>query len=155
MGGYGSPALAVKTGKGDVTEANRLWLHDTKNPQRVGSGVVVGDYIYILNEPGIAWCLEVKTGEKKWEQRLGGASSNWSSMVYADGRLYVPNRDGETFVLEANPEACKVLAENSVGKETDARLAGDFRRPDSSSARTRTCIASRPRNSERSSPVGY
>jgi outer membrane protein assembly factor BamB len=118
MGGYGGPALAVKAGKGDVTETNRLWLHNTKNPQRVGSGVVVGDYIYILNEPGVAWCLSAKTGEKQWEQRLGGTSSNWCSMIYADGRLYVPNRDGTTFVLEANPQACKVLAENVVGKQT-------------------------------------
>lgn len=118
MGGFGGPALATKPGKGDVTLANRLWLHDKKNPQRVGSGVVVGDYIYILNEPGNASCLNAKTGEKLWEQRLGGTSSNWCSMIAADGRLYVPNRDGTTFVLEANPQACKVLAENVVDKAT-------------------------------------
>jgi len=54
MCGYGGPAFAVKpTGEGDQT-ANRLWLHE-RNPQRVGSGVVVGDYLYILHESGAAW----------------------------------------------------------------------------------------------------
>src|SRR5205085_808131 len=58
MSGYGGPALAVQMGgKGDVTETLRLWLQDKPNPQRVGSGVIVGDHVYIYNEPGIAWCL--------------------------------------------------------------------------------------------------
>ena len=61
MCGYGGPALAVRpAGSGDQT-ANRLWLHP-RNPQRVGSGVVVGDHIYIRNEKG-CWCLDAKTGE--------------------------------------------------------------------------------------------
>ena len=73
MCGYTGPAFAVKSGgSGDQTE-KRLWTHP-KNPQRVGSGVVVDEYIYILNEPGIAWCLDAKTGEKKWEQRLSPAA---------------------------------------------------------------------------------
>lgn len=114
MCGYGGPALAVKgTGKGDVT-GQRLWLHP-KNPQRVGSGVVVGDHLYILNEPGVAWCLDPQTGEQKWEERLGGGNS-WSSMTHADGRIYISNTAGTTFVLDPSPEACKVVAENKLGE---------------------------------------
>lgn len=112
MCGYGGPAFAVKSGgSGDQTDKT-LWLHP-KNTQRVGSGVVVDGYIYILNEPGLAWCLDAKTGEKKWEERLGGGQS-WCSMVHAAGRLYVGNTAGTTFVLEANPNTCKVLAENKL-----------------------------------------
>ena len=74
--------MAVQSGgQGDVTDARRLWLQDNpKPPQRVGSGVVVDGYLYILNEPGIAWCLDPKTGEKKWEQRICSPRS-WCSMV--------------------------------------------------------------------------
>jgi outer membrane protein assembly factor BamB len=122
MCGYGGAAMAVKGGgQGDVTSTHRLWHHTQKNPQRVGSGVVVGDYIYILNEPGIAWCLEAKTGEKKWEQRI--SPNTWSSMVHAAGRLYVCNKQGTTYVLEATPEECKVLAENKLGESLDASPA--------------------------------
>jgi outer membrane protein assembly factor BamB len=121
MCGYGGPAFAVKAGgKGDQTEKT-LWTHP-KNTQRVGSGVVVGEDIYILNEPGIAWCLDAKTGDKKWEQRLNGGVS-WSSMDHVAGRLYVGNTAGTTFVLEANPKECKILAENKLGETTRASPA--------------------------------
>jgi outer membrane protein assembly factor BamB len=115
MCGYGGPALAVKpTGTGDQT-ANRLWLHE-RNPQRVGSGVVVGDHIYIRNEKG-AFCLDAKTGERKWTDELGGGES-WSSMAYVDGRIYTINTAGTTFVLEPTPEMCKIIAENKLGETT-------------------------------------
>ncbi len=123
MCGYTGPAMGVRRGgKGDVTETHRLWLTDKPNPQRIGSGIIVGDYLYILNETGIAWCLDPKTGEKKWEKRLGGPLS-WSSMCQADGRLYVTNFNGDTYVLEADPDDCKVLAENKIGEQTRGSLA--------------------------------
>ena len=122
MSGYHGPAIAVKTGgMGDVTETHRLWLHDNKNPQRVGSGVIVDGHIYILNENGIAWCLDLESGEKQWEERLGGRS--WASMSHVDGKLYVSNQDGTTYVLEVNPQECKVLAENHLDELTRASHA--------------------------------
>jgi len=121
MCGYGGPALAVRPGgSGDQTEKT-LWLHP-KNPQRVGSGVIVGAHLYILNEPGIAWCLDAARGEKMWEQRLGSGNS-WCSMVHAAGRLYITNTAGTTFVLAPDPSACRVLAENAIGELTRASPA--------------------------------
>jgi outer membrane protein assembly factor BamB len=121
MCGFTGPAIAVKSGgSGDQTD-KILWTH-SKNPQRVGSGVVVAGHIYILNEPGLAWCLDPKTGEKKWEQRLPGGQS-WSSMNHVAGRLYVNNTAGTTFVLEPNPQECKILAENKLAETTRASPA--------------------------------
>lgn len=121
MCGYGGPALAVPFGgRGDQTE-QVLWRHP-RNPQRVGSGVIVGRHLYILNEPGIAWCLDVNSGEKTWEQRLGSGNS-WCSMVHAAGRLYITNTAGTTFVLAPDPSACRVLAENPLGELTRASPA--------------------------------
>jgi outer membrane protein assembly factor BamB len=124
MSGYGGPALAVKSGgTGDVTATHRLWRHETpKPPQRVGSGVIVGPHLYILNEPGVAWCLDVQTGEKKWEERRTGGNS-WTSMVHAGGRIYAGNTAGTTFVLAVNPEKCEILAENKLGELTRASPA--------------------------------
>jgi outer membrane protein assembly factor BamB len=122
MCGYGGPAMGVKIGgQGDVTETNQLWRHPG-NPQRVGSGVVVNDHVYILNETGVAWCLDPKTGEKKWEERLGGAKS-WCSTAHVAGRLYTSNEDGVTLVWEPSTEGLKVLAENKLGELTRASPA--------------------------------
>lgn len=125
MSGFHGPSMAVKTGgQGDVTDTHRLWLNEGNklNPQRVGSGVLVGGYVYILNEPGHAWCLDPKTGERNWEEeRLTGTS--WCSMVFAAGRLYATTERGETVVLEPNPQECKILARNQVNELTRASLA--------------------------------
>ena len=123
MSGYGGPALAVKGGgSGDVTETHRLWHQVTpKPPQRVGSGVVANGHVFILNENFVAWCLDPRTGEKKWEERVGTQKS-WCSMVHAAGRIYITNKDGTTYVLKPNPEALDILAENKLGEHTEAVL---------------------------------
>jgi outer membrane protein assembly factor BamB len=123
MCGYGGPALATTDASmGDVAEANRLWIHPKGNPQRVGSGVAIDGAVFILNENGVALCLDAKSGETKWEKRLSGAAS-WSSMTHVAGRLYVPCMSGKTVVLAADPSECKVLAENEVGEMIRSSLA--------------------------------
>jgi outer membrane protein assembly factor BamB len=124
MSGYGGAAIAVRTEglgemTGNVTETHRLWRHE-RNPQRVGSGTLVGEHLYILHDTGVAWCLDTKTGEKAWEARLSGT---WTSMVHAAGRLYVIATNGTTYVLEPTPAECKTLAENKLGETTRASLA--------------------------------
>jgi outer membrane protein assembly factor BamB len=125
MGGYNGMALAVKAGgSGDVTESRRLWRHP-KTKQRIGSGVIHDEYIYILNDPGVAECFELETGKSVWEERLRGpaaTSDNWSSMVLADGKLYAVNQGGDGFVLKASPKF-EVLATNSLGETTIASMA--------------------------------
>jgi outer membrane protein assembly factor BamB len=120
MAGFGGAWLAVKPGgKGDVTETRRLW-REPRAPQRIGSGVIVGDYVYIVNEPGTAQCIEWKTGHTLWTERVGGSS--WGSIVHAGDRLYVTNLEGETIVLAAKPEF-EVLATNPLKERTLASIA--------------------------------
>lgn len=78
-----------------------------------------------MSDNGIAECVELKTGKTVWEQPLkgqGAKSSSWSSMLLADGKIYVPNQSGDVFVLHASPQF-ELLAVNSVGEPTNASLA--------------------------------
>lgn len=116
MSGFHGPALAVKAGgSGDVTK-NRLWHHTQKIPQRIGTGVIVGDHCYILNDSGQASCFELKSGKDLWEKEDRVSSSAWGSMVAAAGRLYVTNSGGQTIVLKADPKL-EVLAKNNLGEQ--------------------------------------
>jgi outer membrane protein assembly factor BamB len=121
MSGYGGSALAVKAGgTGDVTK-DRLW-HHPRSPQRIGSAVIVGEHAYLINEPGLASCFELKTGKDVWKQeRLMG--STWASLVHAGGRLYVTSRSGETVVLKADPAKVDVLARNKLPDEVYGSIA--------------------------------
>ncbi len=124
MSGYMGAAFAVKLGgRGDVT-ADRLWQHP-KNIQRVGSGVIVGEHVYVIEENGVPHCYELKTGEEVWEagERVGG--STWGSVVHANGRLYCMMKNGETVVLKASPEY-EVLAKNSLGKGQSTNASPAF-----------------------------
>jgi outer membrane protein assembly factor BamB len=118
-------AIAVKPGgSGDVTETQRLWKFD-RVKSGMGSGVIHDGHFYTISSQGIAVCLDLKTGNMVWEERLkgpGASGDSWSSMLLADGKIYVPNKSGDIFILRAGPKF-EVLATNSVGEPTNASLA--------------------------------
>ena len=124
MSGYGGPAIGLRAPQagetGDLTDTHRLWVV-AKNQQRVGSGVIVRDHVYILNDPGMAECIEAHTGKTVWKTRASGTS--WGSMVYADGKLYVTDQEGETVVTRPNPHKLEVIATNELGETSRASPA--------------------------------
>jgi len=120
MAGFGGPYLAIKSGgTGDVTESHRLWRVPS-GPQRIGSGVILGQHLYMLNTPGTLQCFELATGKSLWTERA--ATETWGSLVCADGRLYVTSLEGETVVLAAKP-VFEVLSRNSLKERTLASIA--------------------------------
>jgi outer membrane protein assembly factor BamB len=125
MGGYSGKTVAVRAGgKGDVTESNRVW-HNPRTKQRIGSGAIHDGHIYILNDPGTAECIELKTGKVVWEERLKGpgpSGTNWSSIVIAEGKCHAMNQGGDAFVFRASPKF-ELLATNSLGEHTNSSFA--------------------------------
>jgi outer membrane protein assembly factor BamB len=123
MSGFGGPALAVKLGgTGDITKA-RLWHQAKQNPQRIGTGVIVGEHLFMLAENGTPHCFELKTGKELWQVKERPGGNVWGSMVYADGKLYISDRGGSTMVFAANPNKYEVLATNRLGEHVDASIA--------------------------------
>jgi outer membrane protein assembly factor BamB len=89
--------LAVRSdGAGDVTGTHIAWRFDRSVPV-TPSPLLLGDEIYIVSDIGIATCMDAETGKIHWQQRLGGNHS--ASPVFADGRIYFLNEQGETNVL--------------------------------------------------------
>ncbi len=89
--------LAVRTdGAGDVTATHVAWRMGRSAPL-TPSPLLVGNEVYIVNDTGIATCLDAATGRRHWQQRLEGTYS--ASPVHADGRIYFLNEDGATTVL--------------------------------------------------------
>jgi outer membrane protein assembly factor BamB len=124
MGGFNGMSIALRAGgSGDVTGSRRLW-HHPKTKQRIGSGVVHGDHIYIHNDPGVAECFELKTGKLIWEERLKGSGpsgANWSSVLLADGNCYTISQGGDCFVFKAGPRF-ELLSVNSLGEPSNSSV---------------------------------
>ena len=81
---------------------------------------LVGDALYVVNDGGIAMCLNAKTGTPAWVQRLPGSYS--ASPVLADGRIYFLSEDGVTTVIAPGPEF-RVLATNRLDGAVLASMA--------------------------------
>jgi outer membrane protein assembly factor BamB len=119
--GFQQPALlAVRTdGTGDVTRSHVSWTLQRAAPL-TPSPLLAGDELYIVNDSGIASCLDARTGKLHWIQRLGGTFS--ASPVLADGRIYFLNEDGATTVVAPGP-TFQLLATNSLPGPALASMA--------------------------------
>ncbi len=123
LGGFHGPAIGFALGgSGNVTEQNRLWRIADKNPQRIGSGVILGGHLYLIDEPGQMECIDMQTGQAAWRGRLGG-DKVWASLVAAADRLYVTSQAGTTYVVAADPSEFKLLAKNDLGEASNSTIA--------------------------------
>ena len=133
MGGFFGSAIGVKPGgSGDVTGTARVWREERAKKNRCGSGVVADARIYFVNMDGFVECLDLKTGNQLWEERLpkqGAKGESWSSTLLVGDKIYAVNQSGDVIVLKANPNF-EVVTVNSIGNEmTNASLVpsdGEF-----------------------------
>ena len=104
------PLLALRPGgRGDVLDTHVVW--STDNGPDVPTPVTDGEYFYVVNDRGIVFVLDAKTGERVYGPERLRRGTYSASPVLADGRIYVTNEDGVTTVLRAGPQF-EVLAEN-------------------------------------------
>ncbi|MFQ5742445.1 MAG: PQQ-binding-like beta-propeller repeat protein [Acidobacteriota bacterium] len=106
------PILALKVGgSGDDKSTQLLWSFNYGSD--VPTPVTDGKYFYVVNDRGIMFCLDAKTGETIYEKQRLVPGTYSSSPVLADGRIYATNEDGVTTVVKAGPEF-EILAENNL-----------------------------------------
>jgi outer membrane protein assembly factor BamB len=108
------PLIAFRAGgRGNVSQSHRLWSFD--NGPDVPTPVTDGKYFYSVNDRGILWCLDAKSGQEIWGRQRIKSGTYSSSLVLADGKIYATNEDGVTTVLKAGP-IFEVLAENDLNE---------------------------------------
>jgi outer membrane protein assembly factor BamB len=119
--GFQQPSLiAVRAdGTGDVTKTHVAWTLKRGAPL-TPSPLLVGDQLFVVNDGGIATCLDAKTGTTHWVQRLGGEYS--ASPVFADGRIYFLSEEGQATAI-APGTVFQQLATGTVDGETLASMA--------------------------------
>jgi len=110
------PLIAFRAGgKGDITESHKLW--EFNNGPDVPTPVTDGKYFYAVNDRGITWCLDARSGKQIWGAKRIRPATYSSSPVLADGKIYITNEEGLTTVLKAGDQF-EVLAENDLADYT-------------------------------------
>ena len=108
------PLLALRAGgTGDITDSHLLWKWDGAGAPDVPTPVCDGTYFYMVDDRGLATCLDAKTGEVVWGPERTAQGTVSSSPILADGKLYITNEFAVTTVIDAGP-AFKVLATNEL-----------------------------------------
>lgn len=108
----GDRVVAVRPdGEGDVTRTHVAWKFGKSTPTRP-SLCAHDDHLYMVSDRGIFTCVDLRTGESRWQERREGRHS--AALVEAQGRLYACDEDGTTVVVAASPDGFRVLAENRL-----------------------------------------
>lgn len=115
------PLLAIRGGgRGDVTRTHRAWAFDS-GPD-VPTPVTDGTYFYSVNDRGIVFCLDAKTGKPVYgPQRLPPGTYS-ASPILAGGHIYITNEEGVTSVFKAGP-TFQLVSENAVNEFTLSSVA--------------------------------
>jgi outer membrane protein assembly factor BamB len=116
--GFSRPEiLAIKCNQG--ADAEILWRF-AKGVPTMPSPILAGKELYFVSDGGVLTCLDARTGEQHYRERLGGEFS--ASPTLAADRLHFSNREGLTFVVKAGP-AFAIQARNQVQGKIFASLA--------------------------------
>jgi outer membrane protein assembly factor BamB len=113
-----SPIHAIRlTAGGKPPEP--VWINEKPGPQEP-SLLYYRRLLYAWMDNGVLACLDGKTGKEHYRQRVGSSSN--SSPIAGDGRIYVSDNDGKTYVVKAGT-TYDVLATNELGERITASPA--------------------------------
>jgi outer membrane protein assembly factor BamB len=94
---------------------NRLWTLEKFSPD-CPTPIIYRNKLYCIRDDGIASCVDVKTGEPHWQERVFSANVKVSP-VAGDGKVYFMSNKGNCAVVIADP-TFKVLARNQLNDAT-------------------------------------
>src|SRR5215204_3003557 len=78
--------------------------------------IIYGDLLYTLSNQGVVTAYNAKTGERVYQERLGGTGAAFTaSPVASDGKIFLSSEDGDVFVVKAGPKY-ELLAKNPLGE---------------------------------------
>lgn len=123
--GPGRPIYAIRTtATGDITGSKEhiAWTQDR-----------IGNYMqtpllhqgngYFCFDNGVLSVFQLSTGERIYQERLGGGKSGFSSSPVAAGdKLYITNEEGHTYVIRLGKDY-QLIGENDLGQAVMATPA--------------------------------
>jgi outer membrane protein assembly factor BamB len=129
-----SPVYAIReTATGDIsltadqTSNTHIAWSVPRGGAYMATPIVYGDLVYVLGWNGVLLASDAKTGERVYQERLGGGTSAYTaSPVAADGKVYFMSEEGDVFVVKAG-RTFEVLATNKlddIGMATPAISEG-------------------------------
>lgn len=104
---FGSVRCIDPTKRGDITESGTIWRVDGVKAGYTGLLIKDG-VLYVVSDVGILHAFDAESGKELWQHTLGTVGKG--SPVWADGKIYVMEVNGNVHILEVDREGCKSLS---------------------------------------------
>ena len=120
----GMIAAVPAASKGTLTDKDARWL--VRGVQAgYASPVSDGERIYVLDNGGVLFAFESKTGKQVWQQTLGTIAK--ASPVLADGKLYIGTENtgdagGKFYIIRPHADRAEVLDQDWLGTPQKSEL---------------------------------
>jgi outer membrane protein assembly factor BamB len=100
--------------RGELSDQDARWL---VRAVTVGyaSPVADSERLYVVDNGGILFAFDLKTGRQLWTENLGTIQK--SSPVLADGKLYVGTENGKFFIIRPHADRAEILDQDWLGSE--------------------------------------
>jgi outer membrane protein assembly factor BamB len=114
--------VAIRAGgRGDVTKSRVMWRYRKALPN-TSSPLLYQGVLYLIRD-GIFTSLNPETGEVYKLARLPGAlGTYWSSLVAADGKIFLASEEGKIVTVRADPD-WSILAISALDEDIFATPA--------------------------------
>ena len=128
--GSDSPIYAIRLGargdislaEGQTSNAHVAWSHPRAGAY-MQTPLVYGDLLYSCRDNGVLSVYRAGTGERVYQERLGGGSTGFTaSPVAGEGKVYFTSEEGDVYVVRAGPRF-ELLATNTLDEVTMATPA--------------------------------
>lgn len=111
--GMGSMSAIRPGGSGDVDKTHVTWTRRKVVPKK-SSPLLLGNYLYMVSDEGVASCNNPKTGEVHWAERLGVKGQCASSPIHANGKIYSFSSDGDCVIFKPDPSGLQIVSRNKL-----------------------------------------
>jgi outer membrane protein assembly factor BamB len=120
----GMLAAVPADSKGALTDKDARWI--VRGVQAgYASPVSDGERIYVLDNGGVLFAFDAKTGKQLWHQTLGTIAK--ASPVLADGKLYVGTENtgdagGKFYIIRPHADRAEILDQDWLGTPQKSEL---------------------------------
>src|SRR5688572_18411856 len=124
MSEMGMLAAVPADSKGALTDKNARWI--VRGVQAgYASPVSDGQRIYVLDNGGVLFAFDAKTGKQLWQHTLGTIAK--ASPVLADGKLYIGTENtgdagGKFFIVRPHADKAEILDQDWLGTPQKSEL---------------------------------
>lgn len=115
----------------DYTTAETVWQRAGKNERNtdalhcvMNTPVIMDDYIYGVDSYGELRCLELKTGDRVWENLTAVEKDRWANIhfVQNDDKIWMFNEQGELIITKLSPDGFNEISRARLIEPTTEQL---------------------------------